>query len=37
MFWRHPWRYLKALEEVQRTGRFGQLREVYDRLGREGR
>jgi hypothetical protein len=35
LFWRHPWRYLKALDEVQTTGRYGELWEVYERLGRE--
>jgi hypothetical protein len=31
LFFRHPWRYLTVLEEVQRTGRFGSFMEVYER------
>ena len=34
MLLRHPLRYLRALEEVRTTGRYGDLWDVYDSMGR---
>ena len=37
MFIRHPMRYLRALSEVQKTGHYTRLWEVYERMGKEHR